>query len=127
MVTEEQERQQRQEQEQIATRTGRISKPTQKRVLNQAQGHTAQENRQLDSLELFMALSLSRTSSHELSDGMAAIQPFILAVHCSPRFREPNPQVQWTWPLSPPSNLVGIASGLANLVDLAIANLLRDL
>jgi hypothetical protein len=74
-----------------------------------------------------MALSLGRTNSHELSDGMEAIQPFILAVHCSPWFREPNPQVQWTWPLSPPSNLVGIASGLANLADLAIANLLRDL
>jgi hypothetical protein len=24
----------------------------------------------------------------------------------TPRFREPNPQVHWTWPLSPPSNLV---------------------
>jgi hypothetical protein len=29
--------------------------------------------------------------------------------------------------LSPPSNLVGIASDLANLADLAVANLLRDL
>jgi hypothetical protein len=44
-----------------------------------------------------------------------------------PWFREPNPQVQWTWPLSPPSNLVGIASDLANLADLAVANLLRSL
>jgi hypothetical protein len=44
-----------------------------------------------------------------------------------PRFREPNPQVQWTWPLSPPSNLVGIASNLANFADLAVTNLLRDL
>jgi hypothetical protein len=42
------------EQEQIDTRTGRISKPTQKRALNQAQGHTAQENRQLDSLDSYL-------------------------------------------------------------------------
>ena len=51
-------------------------------------------------------------------------QPFGMS---PPRFREPNPQVQWTWPLSPPSNLVGIASDLANLADLAVTNLLRDL
>ena len=39
MIIEEQE-QQRQEREQIATRTGRISKPTQKRALNRAQRYT---------------------------------------------------------------------------------------
>ena len=39
-MEEQEQQQQRHEQEQIATRIGRISKPTQKRALNQAQGHT---------------------------------------------------------------------------------------
>jgi hypothetical protein len=56
---------------------------------------------------------------------LSSLHKFVIL--CTPRSREPNPQVQWTWPLSLPSNLVGIASSLANLADLAVANLRRNL